>query len=158
MLKEKIKSDYIAAMKSKSEAEISILKMAIAAILNKEKEKQYNAAKAGEGQKTELTDEEIVDAISSEIKKLRDSVRLFEQGKRDDLAAKSQNEIAILSRYLPAQLGEEAVKELVAAAVKKTGASSTKEMSKVMAELMPEIKGKADGSMVSRLVKEALNH
>lgn len=157
MLKEKIKTDYIVAMKSKIEAESSILKMVNAAILNKEKDKQYQLSKAGkDSAPAVLTDEEVIDVIVAETKKLRDSLALFEKGGRADLAAGAKGEIGILARYLPVQLSEAEVNKLVAEAVVQTGAASVKDMGRVMAQLMPKVKGKADSALVSRLVKQAL--
>ena len=157
MLKEKINEDFKAAFKQKKDDQVSILKMLKAAILIKEKEKQYQLAKAGkDAAQAALTDEEIIDTVSSEIKKLRDSLALFEQGARPDLAQKAKNEISILMVYLPEQLGEAEVKKLVAQAKAEAAASTIKDMGKVMAILMPKVKGKADPGLVSRLVKETL--
>jgi len=157
MLKEKINEDFKTAFKSKDEAVVSVLKMLKAAVLNKEKDKEYQFNKAGKDiALAALEDVEIIDVISAEIKKLRDSLALFLQGGRSDLADKAKNEINILMRYLPPQLGEDEVKKLVAEAVALTGVTSVKDMGKVMAQLMPKVKGKADTGMVSKLVKEAL--
>jgi hypothetical protein len=158
MLKDKINEDFKTAFKAKDEAVVSILKMLKAAILNKEKDKEYQINKAGKDiSQAALGDVEIIDVISSEIKKLRDALALFAQGGRNDLAEKAKNEINILMRYLPAQLGEDEIKKLVAEAVSLVGAASIKDMGKVMAQLMPKIKGKADSGLVSKLVKEALS-
>lgn len=158
MLKEKINEDFKTAFKSKDEAVVSVLKMLKAALLNKEKDKEYQINKAGkDAAPAVLTDEDIVDAVSAEIKKLRDSAALFIQGGRTDLADNAKAEIAILMRYLPEQLGEDEIKKLVADAVAQSGAASVKDMGKVMAQLMPKVKGKADSGLVSKLVKEALS-
>lgn len=157
MLKDKINEDFKTAFKAKDEAVVSVLKMLKAAVLNKEKDKEYQVNKAAKDiSLAVLSDEEIIDVISSEIKKLRDSLVLFVQGGRNDLADKAKNEINILMRYLPAQLDEGEVKKLVAEAIALTGATSVKDMGKVMAQLMLKVKGKADAGMVSKLVKEAL--
>jgi uncharacterized protein len=157
MLKEKINEDFKSAYKEKKEAELSVLKTLKAGMLNKEKEKIFQASKAGtDVAQAVLTDEEIIDVISSEVKKLRDAIILFEQGGRADLAAQNKSEIDILMRYLPEQMGENEIKKLVAEAISQTGAASVKEMGKVMGQLMPKVKGKADSGLVSKLVKEAL--
>lgn len=157
MLKEKINGDFKTAFKEKRETEVSVLKMLKAALFNKEKDKEYQLNKQGKDiAQAALTEDEIIGVVAAEIKKLRDSIALFEKGGRADLAGKAKNEIDILSRYLPEQLGENEVKKLVAEAVSQTGAASIKDMGKVMAQLMPKVKGKADAGMVSRLVKEAL--
>lgn len=157
VLKEKINEDFKLAYKEKREAELSVLKTLKAGMLNKEKEKIFQASKSGHDIAQEiLGDEEIIDVISSEIKKLRDAIVLFEQGGRTDLVLKNQQEINILMRYLPAQLGEEEIKELVAKAVTESGAASIKDMGKVMGVLMPKVKGRADNALVSKLVKDSL--
>jgi uncharacterized protein len=156
MLKEKIQADLKAAMIKRDEGTVSILRMLVASILNKEIDKQYKLNVAAKGGKAELADEEVIDAVAAEIKKLRDSIALFEKGGRADLAKTANDEIAILSLYLGSQLSDDEVRKLVAEAVKKTGAASIKEMGKVMADLMPKVRGKAESGKVSQMVKEAL--
>ena len=159
MLKEKINEDFKTAFKGKKEAEVSVFKMLKAAILIKEKDKQYQFNKEGkEIAPAVLTDEEIIDVVVVEVKKLRDSLALFTQGGRADLADKAKLEMEILARYLPEQLGEDEVKKLVVETVAQSGAQNIKDMGRVMAQLMPKVKGKADSGMVGKLVKEALNH
>jgi hypothetical protein len=159
MIKDKINDDYKRAFKEKREGELSVLKMLKAAVLNKEKDKEFAANKAGEDVAAAimLSDEEILDVVSSEIKKLRDSLALFEKGGRNDLADRAKSEIEILLRYLPEQLGEDEIKKLVAGAIAQTGAVTVKDMGKVMGILMPKVKGKADTGLVSKLAKEALS-
>jgi len=137
--------------------------MLSAAIVTKEKDKRYRISKQkpeldGEGlvKESQLADEEIIDTISSEIKKRRDAITLYEQGNRQELADKEKKEIEILQKYLPEQMSEEEIKKVVAEAIAKVGAKEMKEMGKVMAELTPKVKGKADNSLVSRIVKESL--
>jgi len=158
MLKDKINDDYKRVFKEKREGEVSVLKMLKAAVLNKEKDKEFAANKAGESiAAAALSDEEILDVVSSEIKKLRDSLALFEKGGRNDLADRAKSEIEILLRYLPEQLGEDEIKKLVAGAIAQTGAGTVKDMGRVMGILMPKIKGKADSGLVGKMVKEALS-
>ena len=157
MLKEKIDADFKSAFKEKREAELSTLKMLKSSLLYKQKDKQFQESKKGaSATDAVLTDDEIVGVIAGEVKKLRDSIALFTQGGRADLAKLAQGEIETLMRYMPQQFGEAEVKKLVDDAVKESGATCIKDMSKVMAVLMPKVKGKADGTLVSRLVKEAL--
>jgi uncharacterized protein len=157
MLKDKINEDFKSAFKGKKEADVSVLKMLKAAMLIKEKDKQYQLNKAGKDiALATLTEEEIIDVVVAETKKLRDGLALFEQGGRADLADKAKLEMGILARYLPEQLGEDEVKKMVTEAIAQAGASSIKDMGKVMAQLMPKVKGKVDSGMVSKLVKEAL--
>jgi len=164
MLKEKIQSETNQAMKESRELDLSALRMLLAAIVSKEKEKRYKVSKQkpdineeGLVKESQLTDEEIIDVVSSEVKKRKDAVALYEKGNRPELASKEKKEIEVLQKYLPEQLSEEAIKKLVQDAVAKTGAKEIKEMGRVMAELMPQVKGKADSGLVSKLVKESLS-
>ena len=153
MLKEDIKKDLNEALKSREELKTSVLRLLSSAILNKEKDKRY---KSGKAEDVSLTDEEIIDVISSESKKRKEAIELYQKGDRPELAKKEKEEMDILQKYLPEQLSEEEIKKLVEEAVAKTGAVSVKEMGKVMAVLTPQIKGKADMTLVSKLVKEFL--
>jgi len=152
-LKEKIQEDLNSAIKSKREIETSTLRMLSAAILNKEKEKRY---KSGKSEDIPLTDEEITEVVFNEVKKRKEAIELYEKGDRQELADKEKKEAEILQKYLPEQLTEEEVKKLVKEAITKVGAKEQKDMGKVMAELMPQVKGKADGGLVSKVVKELL--
>jgi len=163
-LKQKIQQDLNQAIKSNQEVSRSTLRYLLSAILGKEKEKRYKiskelkAAKESEIiEKSQLTEEEIIDVVSSEVKKRREAIAAFEKGRREDLAQKEKSELEILSKYLPEQLSEEKIRDIVKAAVEKTGASQIKDMGKVMAAIMPRVKGKADGSLVSKIVKELLS-
>lgn len=162
-LKEQIQKDLIEAMKSKDELTSSVLRMLLAAVLNKEKEKRYKLGKEKPDLKEEdlekesqLTDEEITEVFLAEVKKRKEAAVDYEKGDRKELAEKEKKEAEILQKYLPEQLSEEEVKKLVKVAIEKTGATSPKEMGKVMAELMPHVKGKADGGLISKLVKDLL--
>lgn len=146
MLKEKVKTDTITAMKEQRQWELETLRLLLAAIERKEMEK------AG----TVLSDEQIVDLVFSEIKKRKEAIELYVKGGRQELADKEQAELAVLQRYLPAQLSDEALKSIVAEAVKTTGAATAKDFGKVMAAVMPKVKGQADGSRVSIAVKALL--
>jgi len=163
-LKEKIKNDLNRSLKEREKLTSSTLRLLLATILNREKEKRAKIAKGEKGlteeeliKKSQLLDDEIIQAILSEIKKRKESILLFEKGKRQDLADKEKEEIKILQKYLPEQISEEELKKIVQDAVKKTGAASIKEMGKVMKEVMPKVKGRADGSKISQIVKELLS-
>ena len=162
-LKEQIQRDLNSAIKEKKKMEASTLRMLNAAIINKEKEKRYKLSKEEPelkeeelAEKSELTDEEVIEVISSEVKKRKESILEFEKGERQDLAEKEKKEIEVLKKYLPEQLSEEELKGLAEEAIKKTGAKEMKDIGKVMGELIPQIKGKAEGSTVSKIVKELL--
>lgn len=162
-LKEKIHEDLNKAIKGREELASLVLRMVTASLTNKEKEKRYKLSEEKPGlkeeelvKKSELNDEEIVDVISSEVKKRREAIADYEKGGRMELAEKEKKEIDILKKYLPEQLSEEEIQKLVKEAVEKTGAKDQKDMGRVMAALMPSVKGKADGSLVSKAVLDIL--
>jgi hypothetical protein len=163
-IKGKIQKDLREAVKKKEELPSLVLRSLLATILNKEKEKRYALSK-GEpelaeeelGKESELTDEEVMGVISSEVKKRKEAVLEFEKGERLDLAGKEKKEMEILEKYLPEQLSEEEIKKLAEEIIKKVGAKEPKDMGKVMQELMPKIKGRAEGATVSKIVREQLS-
>jgi len=164
MLKQNIQVHTIEAMKAGDSFKTGVLRMLSASILSKSKEKRYKISKDhpdfSEEQlikESELTDEQILEVVSSEIKKRKDAIVLYEQGKRPELAENERKEIDILIKYLPEQLSGEELKKIVAESIAKTGATSIKDMGKIMADLNPKIKGKADGGEVSKIVKELLS-
>lgn len=144
-LKEKLQEDWKTALKSKDSFKASVLSMARAAILQREKT---------DGSK--LSDEEVIDVLSKEVKQRKESIADFEKGNRQDLVEQTQNEVAILLDYLPQQLTEQEIEEIVKSAVNEVGASSMKDMGKVMSAIMPHVKGRSDGKTVSRIVKQFL--
>jgi len=163
-LKEKIRQNLYSSIKEKKELEVSVLRQISAAVLNKEKEKRYKISKekpelSGEEleKESQFTDEEIIEVIVFEAKKRKESIGLFEKGRREDLAEKEKKELEILQKYLPEQLSEEDLKKLAKEAVEKVGAKEIRDFGKVMQELMPRVKGKTDGGLVSKVVKELLN-
>lgn len=146
MLKEKISEDIKNALKSGDKQRRTVLGMVSAAVKNKEIEKR-----------SELGDEEVIAVISSEIKKRKDSVEQYEKGGRPELAEGEKQEIAILMEYMPEQMSEEQIRSEVQKAISETGIKDIKEMGKLLGGLMPKLKGKADGSLVSKIVKEELS-
>jgi uncharacterized protein YqeY len=163
MLKQQIQNSVNEAMKAGNQVLVGTLRMLLASIVTKEKESRYKISKEHPdfaedklAKESELTDEQILEVVSAEIKKRKDSIALYEQGNRLELAEKEQQEIDILIKYLPEQLSPEALRELVAESIKKTGATEMKEMGKIMADLAPKVKGRADGGEVSKIVKELL--
>lgn len=149
MLKEKLIDDLKAAMLAKDEQKLSVVRMLKSAI------QYYEINKGGAGY--EATDEDVIEVVGREIKKRRESIELYEKGGRQELADKEKAEMEILQGYLPEQLSEEEIRNLVEEALSATGATEMKDMGKVMGILMPKIKGKADNSMVSSLVREKLS-
>ncbi|MBI4709235.1 MAG: GatB/YqeY domain-containing protein [Candidatus Portnoybacteria bacterium] len=159
-LREKIDQDFKEAFKAQKEAQVSTLRLLLSSIKNREVEKRTKLSKTEAAEKLEelskLGDEEIIGVISSEVKKRKDSAEQYKAGNRNELAEKEEAEIKILSVYLPEQLGEDEIRKMVKEAIQKSGAQSQKEMGKVMGILAPQIKGKADGGLVSGIVKEEL--
>jgi len=162
-LKQKIEEEFKKSLKERKEPDISVFRMLKAAILNREKEKRYKLSKEKPDstkekleKESQLTDEEVLTVISSELKKRNESILLFEKGKREDLVKKEKRELEVLKGYLPEQLSEKELQKLAKEVINKIGAKEIKDMGKVMAELMPKVKGKADGSVISKIVKELL--
>jgi len=159
-LKDKISEDIKGALQKKDTLRCSVLRMLNAAVINKEKEKRVKLSKTEKTEKLEelskLNDEEIIEVISSEAKKRKDSIEQYEKANRIDLAQKEKKELEILKEYLPEQMNEDEIRRLAKEAVKKLGASGQKDTGKVMAALMPQLKGKADGGLVNKIVQEEL--
>ncbi|MFH2013923.1 MAG: GatB/YqeY domain-containing protein [Patescibacteria group bacterium] len=145
MLKENITQDIKKAMQEKNALLLSVLRGVIAVVKNREIEK-----------KKELDEDEIIQVISSEAKKRKDSIEQFEKGGRQDLVEKEKQELEILQKYLPEQMSEDDIKKEVELAIKESGAVNPSDTGKVMSILMPKLKGKAEGSLVSKIVGELL--
>lgn len=145
-LRNKIPEDLKNALRNKNAVELSVLRMLQSAIRNKEIEKN----------KSELTDEEVIEVIGSEIKKRRESIEGYTKGRRQDLVDKENSELEVLMKYMPKQLTEEEVREEVRKAIQEAGVNNSKELGKVMKVIIPRTKGKADGAMVNRVVREEL--
>lgn len=145
MIKEQIQNDWKAALKSKEKQRASVLSMAKSAILYAEKEA-----------KSSLSEEQIIEILAREAKMRRDAVAEFQKGNRNDLVEQSEFEIETLLSYLPKQLKEEEIIELVENTAVEIGANNMKDMGKLMAALKPLTTGKADGKLVSTLVKNYL--
>lgn len=149
MTKQDLKNQLKQAMLAKDELKTSVLRFILSGIT------YYEINKGGAGY--EATEEDVMAVITKEAKQRKDSITEFEKAGRQELADKEKAELSVIESYLPAQMSEEEVKKLVAEAVTSTGATSAQDMGKVMGALMPKVKGKADGQLVSRLVKEALS-
>ena len=163
MLKQQIQTATKEAMKAGDQFLVGTLRMLSASILTKEKDKRYKISKdkpeATEEtliKESELSDEQVLDVISSEIKKRKDAIVLYEQGNRPELADREKKEMEILKKYLPEQLSQEVLKKLVQESIVKVGAKEMKDTGKIMADLMPKVKGKADNSEISKIIKELL--
>ena len=147
-LKEKLQSDLTDAIRSQDAVKSGTIRMLLAAITNEEV--------AGKSAKI-LSDAEVITVLSREAKKRREAVEAYINAKRDDLANKEKEEAAVIALYLPEQLSESDIKKLIAAAIAETNAAGPAGMGLVMKVLQPKIAGKADGGVVSSLVKAALS-
>jgi uncharacterized protein YqeY len=146
-LKEKLQSDLTDAIRSRAEVRSGTIRMLLAAITNEEV--------SGKSARV-LNDAEIITVLSREAKKRREAVEAYVAAKRTDLADKEKAESDVIAQYLPAQLSEDEIKKMIADAIAETGASGPAGMGLVMKVLSPKIAGKADGGVVSGLVKAAL--
>ena len=145
-LNEKVSSDITAAMKAKDAPRLSALRMLKAAIMNKGVEKGRD-----------LDDGEVLQVVSSLVKQRRDSIDQFQKAGRTDLVDKETAEVGVLEQYLPPAAGAEEIDAAVAAAIAETGASTPKDMGKVMKAVMPKLAGKnADGRAVNEAVRRKL--
>ena len=144
-LKEVLMEDMKQAMRDKDTITKNVITMARAAILQIEKDK-----------KIELDEEGVLDVIAKQVKQRKDAMAEFIKGGRDDLIDLTNQELAILMKYLPQQLTKEELTKIVKDAVEKLNVTEMKEMGKVMAEVMPQVKGKADGKAINEIVKELL--
>lgn len=145
-IKEQIEQDFITAFKAKDERAKSLLGMMKSAFKNKEIEIQKP-----------LEDADVIDVLSKEAKKRKESSLAFEQGGRTDLAEGEKAEAEMLAKYLPAQLGEEEIKKIVIETIAEVGATSPADMGKVMGAVVAKTKGQADGGVISKIVKEELS-
>jgi uncharacterized protein YqeY len=146
-LKEKLQSDLTDAIRSRAEVKSGTIRMLLAAITNEEV--------SGKSARV-LSDAEIITVLSREAKKRREAVEAYVAAKRTDLADKEKAEGDVIAQYLPAQLSEDEIKKMIADAIAETGAAGPAGMGLVMKVLSPMIAGKADGGVVSGLVKTAL--
>lgn len=148
-LKDRLRADLTTAMKARDELRASTLRMVLTAITN--------AEVAGK-QAKELTDDDVLTVLTSEAKKRREAAIAFEEGGRAEMAAKERAEGEVIADYLPAQLSEAEIAEIVAKAVESTGAAGEgmKAMGKVMGVVQPQVKGRADGGAVAAEVRRQL--
>ncbi|WP_291580488.1 GatB/YqeY domain-containing protein [Clostridium sp. UBA6640] len=145
-LKDRLQEDWKNALKGKEKFKASVISMAKAAILQVEKDN-----------KSSLNDDQVIEVLAKEVKQRRDALQEFEKGNRQDLVDSTNAEIDILLQYLPQQLTEDEIREIVRESAEKLGANSMKDMGKVMAAVRPSTNGRSDGKIVSQIVKEYLN-
>ena len=144
---ERIQRDMTAAMKQQDAETLSTLRMLKSALMEAKTKKPKDAVL--------LPDEEI-EVLQRYVKKRREAIEEFTRLGRTEVVAKEQAEIGVTQRYLPQAMGEDELRAIVQAAIASTGATTAKEMGKVIGVVMPQVKGRAEGSVVSRLVKESL--
>lgn len=149
-LREKFTADLKQAMLAKDEMTVATVRLITAAM--KDKDIAARTAESREG----ISDAQIMSMLQGMIKQRQESIRMYQQGNRQDLADKEQAEIKVIERYLPKQMSDDEMKAAVAAAIAAAGASSVKDMGKVMAELKAKYSGQMDFSKVGSLVKEKL--
>jgi uncharacterized protein YqeY len=145
-LKDRILQDVKDAMRAKDKPRLATIRLITAAIKQREVDERI-----------ELDDTQVLVVLDKMCKQRRESISQFEQAGRDDLAAQEKAELALIQQYLPEQLGEAEINELIDAAMEQTGASSMKDMGKVMGQLKPKLQGRADMGAVSALIKARLS-
>lgn len=146
-LQDQITEDLKNAMRNKDVDTLSTLRMLSSAIKNKQIALQ-----------TALSEDDIIGVIASQAKQRKDSIEQYKSAGREELAQKEEKELSILNNYLPTQMSEEEIKTIINDTIVKINAQGPQDMGKVMGALMPLTKGKADGAIVSKLVKETLNN
>ncbi len=144
-LRERVDADTKEALKSGAKDKVSTLRMLNAALKNKQIDKRRP-----------LTEEEVVETVRSLIKQRKDSIEQFAKGGRQDLVDKETAEVGVLEVYLPQPLSREELEVMVREAIARTGAQGAKDMGKVMKALIPMVGGRADGKLISELVKSSL--
>ena len=145
-LLERLNSDMKQAMKNKEKDKLAVIRLIKAAIQNE-------SIKVGH----DLSEEEELTVLSRDVKQRKDSLHEFEKAGREDLVDKIRTELKYVELYMPEQLSEEELSKIVNQAIADTGASSKAEMGKVMSVIMPKVKGKADGSLINKLVQQHLS-
>lgn len=161
-LLETLSRDLKESQIKKEVLKLSVLRLAFAALNNREIEKRTRLSKTESLEKlaelSRLTEEEALEVVAGEAKKRKEAIEAFKKGNRQDLVEKEEKELEILAAYLPASLDETELKEIIKKAVSETNAQSLQDLGKVMAKIMPQVKNRADGNLVNRLVKELLSN
>lgn len=145
-LKARVAEDMKAGLRAGDKLRVSVLRLLTAMVKNREVDKRGP-----------LTDAEVIQAVTSSVKQRQEAIEAYRRGGRQDLVDKEEAELTILQSYLPTPLTSEDLARLVREAIHETQATSAKEMGKVMAVLMPKVTGRADGRVVSTMVREALS-
>jgi len=144
-MRQKVLEDLVSAMKSQDKETLSVLRMVKGAVQLEEIQKKH-----------ELTDEEMLTVLAKQVKTRKESILEFEKGNREDLIMQTNKEIEILNKYLPEQLSENEIIQIIEEAIKEVNPTSPSDMGKIMGLITPKLKGKADMGFVSRIVKEKM--
>jgi len=144
-LKQKLQEDLKSSMKNKDTVRKSVVTLIRASIKQSEVDNRV-----------ELGDEDIIDIISKQLKQRKDVLVQFKNAKREDLVSEAEAEIEVLKEYLPQQLSKEELNEIVKSTISELGATSMKDMGKIMSAIKPKVKGRADGKLINELVKNNL--
>lgn len=145
-LKEQLMQDMKEAMKAKQAERLSTIRQLRSAIKNKEIE-----------QKQDLNDEAIISVIGTLVKQRREAAQMYSDNERPELAAKEEAELAVLQQYLPAQLNEDELRDIISQVIAEVGATAMKDLGKVMPQVMARTKGAAEGKLVNQIVREQLS-
>jgi uncharacterized protein YqeY len=140
-LKSKIDQDIKEALKARNNLKLGVLRMLKSEIKYKEIDKG-----------SELSDDEVISVLSSSIKKRKDSIEQFEKGGREDLVSQEKAELEVVMGYMPEQLGEDELIRIIQQAIQETNAGGPADLGKVMKSIIPQVKGRADGKLINRLV------
>ena len=145
-----INNDLISSMRAKEEQKVSVLRMLIAGLKNKEIE-------IGKDKEKRLTEDQVLAVIKNEVKKRKDSIELYKQGQRKDLAQKEEEEIKIIKKYLPPELNDKEIAKAVEEVTNNFEDATMNDFGQVMGQVMSKLKGQADGTKVSAVVKKKLS-
>jgi len=143
---DKIKNDLNQALKDKNKIKVSVLRMLVSEIHNK----QIN------NKSDEVSDDEIIKVIRQQVKKIKESIEAYKQGKRDDLVKKESQELGILNKYLPQEMPQDELEKIIEEVIGIVKPSSSQDFGKVMNEAMKRLSGRVDGSKVSEIVKRLI--
>ena len=144
-LKQKLQEDLKSSMKNKDNTKKSVVTLIRASI------KQFEV-----DNRVELDDSQVIDIIAKLLKQTKDSLNEFKKAGREDLATQAEAEIEVLKEYLPQQLSEEELNEIVSATISEVGATSMTDLKQIMSSIMPKVKGRADGKLINELVRKNL--
>jgi len=149
-LQQKITDALKESLKAGRAFETGVFRFLLSSLHNREIEKK------GKGLEPTLSDEDVLKVLSRESKKRKEAIEAYAKGGREDLVKKETEELAIIKRYLPQELGGEEIQKVVESVIERTGAASAKDFGRVMGETMKELRGRADAAVVSELIKQKL--